>query len=249
MKRIKMIMPVPLPDAALPAFAAQIPPGLVRPDLRVDFCGVRAGTTTLDSYFEATLADAFVLDAGLAAAQEGYDAICINSMSDSGLPALRSRLSIPVVAPGEASFHLAAMLGRRFSVITMWERWRWIYDKLARDTGLGARLASVRHIDVRPDTRELLAGKEEFVFARLEAQARAAIETDGADVILLGSTTMHQSHAFLVERLDVPVLNPGAVAYKLCETLLDLNLAQSKRAYPAPERPCDDVLCHVPPVF
>ena len=49
MTRIMMILPIPLPDAALPAFAAQLPPGLVRPDIQVDFCGVRAGTTVLDS--------------------------------------------------------------------------------------------------------------------------------------------------------------------------------------------------------
>jgi allantoin racemase len=248
-KRIKMILPIPLPDAARPAFAAQLPPGLVRPDIQVDFCGVRAGTTVLDSLFEATLADAFVLDAGLAAARDGYDAICINSMSDSGLAALRSRLDIPVVAPGEASFHLAAMLGKRFSVITMWQRWLWIYDKLGRDTGLADRIASVRHIDVRPDTQELLAGKEEFVFARLEEQCRRAIDEDGADVIILGSTTMHQSHGYLASRLEVPVLNPGLVAFKLCETLLDLGLAQSKRAYPSPENPADDIFGSIPPLF
>ena len=46
---------------------------------------------------------------------------------------------------------------------------------------------------------------------------------------------MHQSHAWLAERLPVPVLNPGVVAYKLCELFLDLGLAHSKKAYPAPE--------------
>ena len=249
MKRIKMILPVPLPQAALASFAAQLPPALQRPDVQVDFAGVRAGATALDSLFEATLADAFVLDAGMAAARDGYDAICINSMSDSGLAALRSRLDIPVVGPGQASFHLAAMLGRRFSVVTMWARWLWIYEKLARETGLEDRLASVRHIDVRPDTHELLAGKEDVVFAKLEAQCRNLIDEDGADVIILGSTTMHQSHRYLADRLDVPVLNPGLIAFKLCETLLDLNLTHSKKAYPSPENPADDVLGSVPALF
>ena len=248
-RRIKMIVPVPLPQEALAGFAAQMPPGLVRPDMVIEFAGVRAGTSSLDSYFEATMADAFCLEAGLRAEQEGFAAVCLNTVSDSGLDALRSRLAIPVVGPGRASFFLAADLAKRFSVVTMWPQWHWIYRKLASETGLGARLASVRDIATRPDTRELLAGKEEIVFAKLEEQCRRAIDEDGAEAIILGSTTMHQSHRYLAERLNVPVLNPGLVAYKLCETLLDLGLAHSKRAYPAPEAPADDVLTSVPSVF
>jgi hypothetical protein len=35
---------------------------------------------------------------------------------------------------------------------------------------------------------------------------------------------------------EVPILNPGLVAFKLCEALLDLGLTHSKKAYPAPKR-------------
>jgi allantoin racemase len=247
--RIKMIVPVPLPAAAVEAFASQMPPALVRAGISVDFTGVRAGTTSLDSLFESTMADAFCLEAGLRAEDEGYDAVCLNSMSDSGLAALRSRLSIPVTGPGRSSFHLAADLGKRFSVVTMWPRWNWIYDKLALDTGLSSRLASVRNIGVRPDTQELLAGKEDFVFGLLEEQCRKAIDEDDAHVIILGSTTMHQSHQYLSERLEVPVINPGLVAYKQCEMLLDLGLSHSKKTYMSPENPADDILSSVPSVF
>ena len=247
--RIKMILPIPVPPQALPAFAAQIPERLRRPGLVVDFFGTRSGAAILDSHYEATLADAFVLEAGASAQIEGYHAVCINSMSDSGLHALRSRLDIPVVGPGQASFHLAAMLGRRFSVVTMWPEWHWMYHKTARETGLGDRLASVRDIATRPDTAELLAGKEDIVFDKLLAACRKAIDEDGADALILGSTTMHQSHAWLSERLEVPLLNPGLVAFRLCEDLLALGLSHSKRAYPPPGRPADALLAAVPAVF
>jgi allantoin racemase len=95
----------------------------------------------------------------------------------------------------------------------------------------------VRSIDTRPDVTELLEGKEEVVFAKLKAEALRAIEEDGADVIVLGSTTMHQSAAYLASELPVPVLNPGQVAYKQLETLIELGLTHSKKAFPAPEVP------------
>src|SRR5258707_72534 len=85
MRRIKMILPVPLPRAALDAFAAQLPATLIRPDLQVEFVGTRAGATILDSYYETALAEAFCIEAGVRAEAEGFDAVCLNSMSDSGL--------------------------------------------------------------------------------------------------------------------------------------------------------------------
>jgi Asp/Glu/hydantoin racemase len=57
---------------------------------------------------------------------------------------------------------------------------------------------------------------------------------DGADVICLGSTTMHQAHSYLSEALPVPVINPGPLTYKLAETMLALGLTQSRRAYARP---------------
>jgi allantoin racemase len=245
-KRIKMIVPVPVPGPTLSMFSAQIPAELIRSDIEVDFVATRNGAHILDSLYEATLADAFCLDMGARAESEGYAAVCINSMSDSGVSALRSRLSIPVVGPGRASFLLAAALGKRFSVITMWQRWDWIYEKLARETALQHALASIRNIDTRPDAHELLSGKEDVVFEKLERACRTAIDRDGADTLVLGSTTMHQSHTYLKDRLEVPILNPGLVAFKLCETLLDLGLTHSKKAYPAPQTSDDDLLSPVP---
>ena len=90
--------------------------------------------------------------------------------------------------------------------------------------------------------QELLEGKEEVVFDKLLEASEAAIAEDGADVIVLGSTTMHQSHAYLANRLPVPVINPGVVAYKLCEMMLGLGLSHSKKAFPSPETIQDDAL-------
>jgi len=248
-KRILMIVPVPVPDFAIPGFAAQIPAELIRPDIAIDFVGCRNGASLIDSPYEQALADTWVLEAGARAEAQGYAAVCVNSMSDSGLAALRSRLTIPVVGPGRSSFFLAADLGKKFSVLTMWKRWHSLYEKLALETGLGSRLASIRDIDVRPDTAELLAGKEDIVFAKLKSEARKAIDEDGADVLILGSTTMHQSATWLASQVEVPVLNPGLVAFKQCETLIDLGLAQSKSTYFPPETANDDLLDPVASLF
>jgi allantoin racemase len=117
----------------------------------------------------------------------------------------------------------------------MWERWVSMYEKTMAEYGTRAYCASIRAIGVRPDQEELLAGKEEYVFEALEREGRAAIEEDGADVILIGSTTMHQSVEHLRRTLGVPVINPGPLAIKLAELMVTLGLSHSKRAYMSPE--------------
>ena len=234
-KRIKVIFPVPLSEHTRELIETQIPREFIRPEFDVEFVGSARLMTLANSYYDLFIMDAIVLEAGMRAEEEGFDAVCINTVSDSGLYALRARLKVPVIGPGQAAFHMACTLGHKFSVLTMWEPWFPLYRKTLKEYGLEHRLASIRHIDTRPDVQELLAGKEEIVFGKLEEAGRRAIEEDGADVLVLGSTTMHQSHRYLQEKLPVPVINPGLVAYKLCELCLELGLTHSKRAFPSPE--------------
>ena len=49
------------------------------------------------------------------------------------------------------------------------------------------------------------------MFETLTAEAQKAIDEDGADVILLGSTTMHQAGDYMAAHLPAPVINPGPV--------------------------------------
>ena len=202
------------------------------PDVEFEFRSTLAAPKNYVSGSDMALAEIGMLQAGLSAEADGFDAVCIDTMSDSGVAALRSELTIPVIGPGRASMLMAMMLGNRFSIVTMWDRWRHLYEKTLNELRLHHACASIRALDIAPDNRDLLAGKEDEVFPALEAAARACIDEDGAEVIVLGSTTMHQAHGFLSERLEVPVINPGPLSYKMAEAVLDLGLSHSRKAHP-----------------
>jgi allantoin racemase len=239
MQRVKVIVPIPMDEAGVANRAGQLPANFVSPGFKPEFSAVKWGAALGDSYHDMLLMDWTVFQAGITAEEEGYAGVLIDTVSDSGMRALRSRLSIPVVGPGEAAFATAMMLGKRFTVLTMWNEWFPLYEKTLTEYGWWDRVASLRSIETRPDVTELLAGKEEVIFGKLKAEAEAAIEEDGADVIVLGSTTMHQSAGYLAGELPIPVINPGQVAWKQMETLLTLGLTHSKKAFPAPEVPKD----------
>jgi allantoin racemase len=238
--RIKVIVPIAMDESGVANRRAQLPDEMIRPGYEVDFVAVKNSGALGDTYYDALLMDMFVFEAGLKAEEEGYDAVCIDTVSDSGMYGLRARLKIPVLGPGQISFHLACTLGHKFSIITMWDEWFHLYKKILNEYGLWHRLASMRSIKTRPDLSELLAGKEDVVFKKLEDASLKAIEEDGADVIVLGSTTMHQSYGYLKERLPVPIINPGLIMYKLCEIYLELGMTHSKSCFPTPEVIKDD---------
>ena len=124
-----------------------------------DYRPVKAGPLNYSSHHDFVLADVANFEAACRAAQEGYDAVCIDTMSDSGVAALRSVLDIPVVGPGRVAMLTALMLGDRFSILTMASRWRPLYKKALDELGLHHKCASVRAIEVPPDNQCLLSGK------------------------------------------------------------------------------------------
>ena len=241
-QRVLVVVPFAMSAQSLALRQEQLEGIALSPQLQFEFRPVKAGPINYSSHHDFVLADAANFEAGCRAQEEGYAAVCIDTMSDSGVAALRSVLDIPVFGPGKVSMLAALMLGERFSVLTMASRWKPLYKKALDELGLHHKCASVRAIEVAPDNHALLSGKEEDVFPLLEAAARRAIDEDGAEVIILGSTTMHQSHAWLSQRLPVPVINPGPLSYKMAEAALGLGLSHSRQGYPKPMHPRLDML-------
>ncbi len=241
-QRVLVIVPFAMSADNLALRQEQLKGIDLSPQLQFEFRPVKAGPVNYASHHDFVLADAANFEAGCRAQDEGFSAVCIDTMSDSGVAALRSVLDIPVFGPGKVSMLAALMLGDRFSVLTMASRWKPLYKKALDELGLHHKCASVRAIEVAPDNQALLSGKEEDVFPLLEAAARRAIDEDGAEVIVLGSTTMHQSHAWLSQRLPVPVINPGPLSYKMVEAALGLGLSHSRQGYPRPMHPRLDML-------
>lgn len=244
--RIKYIIPFPISETDIEKRAEQIPMGLIPAGVEIDFVPVRNSALLADSAYEGLLLDMFILEAGQRAEEEGFDAVCIDTASDSGMLALRSRLSIPVVGPGLVACHVASMLGRRFSVVSLFSRWA---DNVRRNLvsyELDHKAASFRSLtDVVPDIRRLMGGKDHLL-PEIEKLCRLAIDEDGADVIVLASTTMHEVAAYLKPRLEVPVINPGIWGFRMAVDLAELSVSHSKRAYPSPGTAQDEIFASLP---
>lgn len=237
MNRILVVVPFAMAQDNLLLRKQQLSGTRFGPGIEFVFRPVKAGPANYSSHHDFVLAEVANFEAGCRAQEEGYAAVCIDTMSDSGVAALRSVLDIPVFGPGRVAMLSALMLGDRFSILTMASRWKPLYKKALDELGLHHKCASVRAIEVPADNQSLLSGKESEVFPLLEAAGRKAIEEDGAEVLILGSTTMHQAHAWLTARLPVPVINPGPLSYQIAVAMLGAGLSHSRPGYPRPMHP------------
>lgn len=234
--RILVLVPFAFDEQGLANRRKQLSSADLDPRMTFEYRAVKAGPSWFDSYHDFLLADVAMFEAGASAQEEGYDAVVVDTVSDSGVNALRSVLDIPVVGPARSMYLAALMLGNRFSVLTQWDPWKASYRKSLQEYGLADRCASIRSINVAPDVKNLLDGKDEVPAKLLEA-AELCVGEDGADVIVMGSTTMHEAVEYLQERLSVPVINPGPLSYKLAESMLTLGLSQSRITYQRPHEP------------
>jgi allantoin racemase len=170
-------------------------------------------------YYEAlVLVD--ILHLVQAAEMDGFDAAIIGCFYDVGLQAAREVSErMPVVAPCEASTHIAATLGDKFSIIV--GRRKWIPEMMENVIryGMKDRLASFKSVDL--GVLEFHQDEEETA-RRFRQAAHEAVDREGAEVIILGCTATYGFYRELQEELGVPVLDSMIVALKAAEFAAEL---------------------------
>ena len=182
------------------------------------------------------------------AVKQGYDAFLIGNVGDPGLQAAREIANIPVLALCETSLHLACMMGRNFSLVTINEKFTpRILDNVAR-YGLAGRLACwnrmkvdrILHLDA--GFHDARARKEIFrqflkaANANVEAGAEVIVPAGGVVMALLAEAGIHEANR------NTPVLNGITALVKQAEAVVKINRIMggkfpSKRLYYAPPTP------------
>jgi len=149
----------------------------------------------------------------------GAAAIVIACYSDPGLDACRSISAAPVFGIQEAGVLSALGMGDRFGVLAIAPASVQRHLRYLRRMGVIERLAGERALGLTVDQ----SARGDGTFARLETVGRELIETDGADVLILGCAGMAVHRAPLERALGRPVIEPtrAAVAMALGRVPID----------------------------
>lgn len=205
-------------------------------ETKIEIVSITEGPSSVESMYEeyltipATAKEIFRLE------KEGYDAAILGCAGDPGLDAMREiTTKMLVVGPGEASVLTAAMLGHKFSLITIAESMIASSKELIYKAGVLDKLASVRAVNIAVLD---LTKNRKTTLKKLIEESRKAIEEDGADCLVLGCMTMgFLDVAEEISRaVNLPVVNPSKNALKIAEALVANSLSHSKKAFALPPK-------------
>ena len=157
-------------------------------ETKIEIHGLRRTGGIADQYlYLEHLAAVEVMDNVQQAVRDGFDAFLIGNIADPGLAACKEIANIPVLGLCESTIHMACMMGARFSLVTLNEKFTSrILDNVARYE-LKGRLASVARMRIE-NIADLEAGlsdksaRDRIVEEFLQA-ANGAV-ADGAEVVI-----------------------------------------------------------------
>jgi allantoin racemase len=158
---------------------------------------------------------------------------------------MRETISIPAFGGLEAAISASAVVGPRFSIVTVWPSWtNHIYEPLFERYRCGDRCVSIRNVvtDAQIDRvggpsgiSRALDGHQPDILEQIGDQMRRAVEEDGAESVILGCTCMSGAAPLLAERCSVPVIDPLATGLAMAEMTLGLGLAPKPRHHYEPQ--------------
>ncbi len=193
-----------------------------RPDCEITVVNPSHGPAMTENALDDLTATGNIIDLIKQANAEKYDAIILACFSDPGLDAAKELSMIPVVGFEEATLHLAAMLGHRFSILVKSSRRIPTRELHVRMLGLEQSYASSVALNVTSSDPNAIAN-------RILEAAREAVDQHHAEVIVMGCVSLAKYAPMIEETLGVSVLDPCLVSLKVAETFVDLGLRQSKR--------------------
>ena len=206
------------------------------PNTEVNFVIVTEGPMTIESKYEEYLSFSATTKEIVRFEKEGYDAAILGCAVDPGLDAMREiTTKMLVVGLGEASVLTAAMLGHKFSIISLYESAIAIHEEVVYKAGVLDKLASVRAVNIA--VLDIIVNRK-YILEKIIRVSQKAIEDDGADCLVLGCGMMGFLNVAdeISKFLKIPVINPPKVALKMAESLVSIGLMHSKKAFALPPK-------------
>jgi allantoin racemase len=215
MTRILVLQPHAFSE---PAIAAPRP--AFEPAIEATYRPVGGAWSAAGGFVDAALEDLAVFEAGRHAAEEGFDAVCVEALDDGGANALRSMLALPVLATGKTVALHALTLGGRFALIAG-TRERAVRAAAAqRQWGIERHCAALRTAE--PDAPHAL-----------RATLWECLD-QGAEVLCFDSGALSTAARKIAPDFPLALLDPVEVTVRLAQALVAVSLTHSRTASPAP---------------
>jgi len=198
-------------------------------DLLYNRSRARGGPTALDF----ALLQPFIVSKIKEGEERGFDAAIVHCNSDPGVEAARHLVDIPVIGPGRAACHLAAMLSHRIGVIAPSRIEVPDLRRQFREYYLEDFIVDILTLDASIDQASSRSPeiKENFCQRSRELIAR------GAEMILSSCAVfvpVYFAPQEIAREVGVPVLDPIGIAVGIAEVCVRFGVRHTPETYPRP---------------
>jgi allantoin racemase len=201
------------------------------------------GPPSIEGRFDEIVSAYWTLDCVMQVV-DAYDGVVVACYGPhAAIEGIREAVDVPTMGIMEASILYALPLGSRFGIVTTSSRWQPLLEDGLKLLGVESRCASVRSSGLAVLDLDRLPREE--VCGRLAEAARAAVEEDGAEVILLGCAGMAGLQEVVASAVRVPVVDAVCAGVTLVGALARSGARTSKRNLYRPVEPRPGV--EVPP--
>jgi len=196
------------------------------PGSEFEICGTKKGGTGVEYLFTEYFFAREMIENGLKAERQGFDAYVIGTTNEAGLIECREVLNIPVIGMIEASVHAACIMGRNFALITPNEKMIPHFEEQVSRYGLKDRLVGIQYTEFKiPELGRVFEDSQlqQKQLSEFREGARKTIEA-GAEVIVPigGIAGLFLARSGLHEIDGVPVIDTISVAVKTAEMMVKL---------------------------
>ncbi|GGH65814.1 aspartate/glutamate racemase family protein [Rothia aerolata] len=184
------------------------------------------GPASIESHYDEALSVPGLLAEIKSGLDWGADAFVVACFGDPGIEAAREISPVPVIGIAEGAFHVASLLGGKFSIVTTLARTIGRAEYLLHETGLGARCAGAHACDIA--VLDLEKPESNALETIIEA-SRAALAADESHAVVLGCAGMAEYVDEVSAAIGAPVVDGVSAALLLAKTLVSLGLRPAKK--------------------
>jgi allantoin racemase len=155
---------------------------------------------------------------------KAYNAIIVNCFLDPAVSLLKGIIKIPVVGPCEASLALASIIGKKIGIITVNDKAIWMIEDRVNELNFKDYVIHISGIPIGVlDIDENIEYTKKLI---IEESIKA--NKKGCEVIILGCTALAGLAKEIQDNIELPVIDPFGAAIKVAESLIKLNLYNSR---------------------
>lgn len=185
------------------------------PNSRVVVSNLAGGPAALNTAGDVLTSAAEIFRQNSATSPDEFDAILIDCVFDPAVGELEEATGLPTFGPTRTTLPLIALVASSFSIVARTERQCELLAQTITQYGYGGALCSQRALGITYEQ-----AKQEPLFNRVMVeQLEKAVEEDGAEAIMFGSTTMALTEEMRAAAQGRPLFMPGLTALRVIEQL------------------------------